>query len=521
MSRRRLLAALTALALLLAVAPLAAQPPSDRLPDRAPAHGPRDAAGDAPFLVGTAAVPADPISPNPEDPFEDVCLGGYGSFCTRPMTEIRDPLFARAIAVTGDGDQTLILLTTTAEGLFAAYKDHYGDNGTYRIRQRVAEQTGVPATHVIVQSDHSHAAPDTIGIWGGVPRWYMDQLAEAAVQSAVDAYEARQPAVLSVGSADGPALRSLYDEPPNNVTDDEFRALFADAPDGRRIATLVNYSPHATVLGSGNRGGASGDWPAWAAEEVEDLFGGGGLGTIGAIGATDWNKLSDMDAAEAEARERIRRLVLEAEAGRTPVEGSEIAVETVFIQEQLTQPVLLANYLTGIPGGPAGQRGSIAIERDTSPPWVTGATLGTYAGAARIGDVFLSTVPGEAFPHLQSRFRDTVEGAQSHFIIGAANDFLGYMTETPESYLQAMQKGTLFLAGCPDSALREAAGLESGCNDHWTLQVSPVMGQHVICTVQDAAERMGFTVTERSGDCPFLTALDGAAAPAEHPGAAR
>jgi hypothetical protein len=318
MRNRALIAAALVLVVLTGALPLSARPsPPDRLPGHAPADGVRGAG--VPFLVGVAAATAEPAGPDPDDPYAGVCLGGYGTFCTRPMTEMRDPLFARALAVTGDDDQTLVLITTTAEGLFAAYKDAYGENGTHAIRQRVAERTGVASTNVIVQSDHSHAAPDTIGIWGGVPRWYMDQLADAAVEAAVDAVASRQPAVLSVGATDGPPLRSLYDEPPNNITDDELRVLFADTPDGERIATLVNYSPHATVLGSSNRGGASGDWPAWAAEEVEELYGGGGIATIGAIGATDWDKSGTPDEAEAEARQRLRRLITEAEAARVPV----------------------------------------------------------------------------------------------------------------------------------------------------------------------------------------------------------
>jgi hypothetical protein len=514
-----------AVALLAGTLPLSARSAPERLPDHAPAHGVRGAdaspGDEAPFLVGVAAVPADPIGPDPDDPYAGVCLGGYGSFCTRPMTEVRDPLFARGLAVTGAGGETLVLLTVTAEGLFAAYKDAYGENGTHAIRQGVAERTGVPASNVIVQSDHSHAAPDTIGIWGGVPRWYMDQLAEAAVQAGAEAVAARVPAELSVGVAQGPPLRSLYESPPNNVTDDELRVVFADSPEGERIATLVNYSPHATVLGSSNRGGASGDWPAWAAEEVEDLYGGGGIATIGAIGATDWGKSGSSAEAEAEARQRLRRLITEAEAARVPVAGDEVAVETVFIREALTQPVLLANATPGISAevsGLAGQKGSLTMERDIRRPWLSGGLVGTYAGAARIGDVFLSAVPGEAFPHLQLRLAEGVEGASAHLMIGAANDFLGYMVESPESYLQAMQKGTLFLAGCPDSPVREGVGLEGGCNDHWTLQVSPVMGQHVLCTVQDAAVDLGFAVSNAASACPMLTALDGQAAPPEHPG---
>jgi hypothetical protein len=49
--------------------------------------------------------------------------------------------------------------------------------------------------------------------------------------------------------------------------------------------------------------------------------------------------------------------------------------------------------------------------------------------------------------------------------------------------------------------------------------VSPTIGRHIVCTVQDAAERIGFEVTSRADECGLLTATDGHGAPAEHPGA--
>jgi hypothetical protein len=467
---------------------------------------PVEAAAPAPFLVGAAASSADP-----EGSYEGICIGGYGAFCTRPMTEVRDPLFARAIAITGEGGEgdTLIVVTTTATGLFSQYKSHWGEVGATDIRRIVAERTGVPAGNIIVQSDHSHAAPDTIGIWGGVTVAYMERLRDAAVDAAVTAFEEREPAVVSVGTADGPPLKTSYDRPPTNMADDELRVLFAEDRSGRAVATLLNYSPHATVLGSSNRGGASGDWTAWAAEELEFAHGGVGVAAIGAIGATDWNKVgATEEEREAEARHRIRRLVSEAYAGRQAVGGDEVAVRTTLLREPLAAPVLTANLLPGIPSPGVGVAdGAVSMERATTPPALTGLAVGTYASAARVGDVLLSAFPGEAFPQLQAALVDGVE-ARAHFVIGAANDFLGYMAAGEDTYLQALENGTLFLAGCPDSDLRKALGRQGGCNDHWTLMVSPTIGRHTLCTVQAAAEEIGFDVAGQEAACPILTALD-------------
>jgi hypothetical protein len=366
----------------------------------------------------------------------------------------------------------------------------------------------------VVQSDHSHAGPDVIGLWGGVPEWWMELQREAVVDAAVQAYERREPAHLSVASVQGPPTKSSYSFGTNSERDDEFRLLVAESPEGERLLTFVNYSPHATVLGSSNKTGTSGDWTSWAAQEAEALYGGFGVGAVGSIGSTDWNKVSgSQDDKEAEARQRLRSLMATATQALVPVQGSTVAVQSTFLREQLTQPVLAANFVPGVVGL-LGQ-GELRIDRDIRPPWYTGGFVGTYAGALRLGELFVAVAPGEVFPRVNRMLRESVE-AQDHFFLGAANDFLGYMTESEESYLQTLQEGATYLPGCPEE---ELVGGDPACPDHWTLMVSPTIGTHVMCTIQDAADTIGLTTGARNDRCAALTALDGVGAPPEAPGA--
>ena len=465
------------------------------------------------FLVGTAAVDANPATP--------VCLGGYGSFCTRPMTGVKDPLLARALAVTGTDGETVVLVTTTNIGLFAAYKDTQGANGIYDIRQRIAAVTPVASDHVVVVSDHSHAGPDTIGIWGGVEKPYMDLLAQAAVDAAAQAVAAQRPAHLSVAAVQGPPLQSSYRDV-RAIPDAEFRALFADdATTGERIATFVNYAPHATVLGSNNEM-ATGDWAAWGPQEAEQLWpGSGAIATLASLGATDWRKIGNTsDEKEQEARTRLRTLLVAADQAAQPLTSGEVGAVTTFVREEVAQPVLLANYGPGLDYG----EGDVRIDRAITPPWLTGSVLGTYAGAVRIGEVFVSTIPGEPFPQLQNDLRERggVTGTAAHFMLGGAQDFLGYMVTPLADYQQVLTEGATFLAGCPEEAVLDGAGQnpDGACPDHWTLMVSPTIGAHVVCTVQDAAQSLGFGV-DRQDACEVLTATDGQQAPAETPADAR
>lgn len=236
------------------------------------------AADALPFEVGGAKALANPPAG------QRLCLGGYGDCANgkgRTMTGIKDDLYARAIAV-GSGRNGMIIVTTTNIGFFAAYKAP--GIGIYYLRQAVAQRTGLPASSVIVQSDHSHSGPDTIGIWGGVPTEYVKQMQGAAVDAASAAWRGRVPADLFVGTAVGTGVTSSYKTGPNVGQDQELRLLWATSKaTGKRIVTYTNYSPHATVLPSSNTR-ASGDWPEWAAQMAEARFGGAGVSGVGTLG---------------------------------------------------------------------------------------------------------------------------------------------------------------------------------------------------------------------------------------------
>jgi hypothetical protein len=197
-----------------------------------------------------------------------------------------------------------------------------------------------------------------------------------------------------------------------------------------------------------------------------------------------------------------------------------VSAKTVFLREPVMQPILFANLL---PEGTVEKTGAlgydISMDRDTNAPFLTGTTLGTYAGAARIGDVFLGSSPGEPFPEIQEYLRDEggVTGARAHFHLGAANDFLGYMLRPIDHYPQVATEGAMFLGGCPEEQLYEFVGVDydGACPDHWTLMVSPTIGSHVACTIQNTALGLGFSAARKDEACAELTAVDGVAGPAE------
>ena len=219
----------------------------------------------------------------------------------------------------------------------------------------------------------------------------------------------------------------------------------------------------------------------------------------------------------------MQRLLEVAHRQLADVEGDEVRVDSRFIVETITQPVLLLNYKPGLPTDQPGSPGEgydLRIDREILPPFLNGTLFGTYISAIRVGGLFFSTFPGEPFGELEHALRyGGVQGPQAHFLLGAANDFFGYMVLQPETYWHTFQTGATWIAGCPEQQLYDALGVpyDGGCADHWSLMVSPTIGQHIVCTLQDGAEAIGFAAGSRSELCAPLTLLDDAMPPGEVP----
>lgn len=537
----------------------------------------------------------------------NLCTGGYGIFCgwyaqaDRPNAiATTDQLATRALVISSQPagaatEESVLIITTSAIGFFAAYKDEIAADGRVvsrpgltDTRRRIAAELGIGFDRIFIQSDHSHRSPDTIGIWGGVPASYYQQVQQDMMAVARDAWQKREPVELYIGSVQGdkvscperysidadPAkgdsllpscqVSSLYSFAPNKAVDNEFRLLELRSADAtKRVAALVNYSPHATVLDDTGSEVLSGDWTAWAASMLDSTDGGIGLATVATLGRTDFNSQNNIGEGDERNlnRERAARARLryffdtlasgDAGPGIRPmqrVSGEQIDSSEVFIREVVTNPVFYANYapfvsapgfanpealfsdptalLQSIFGDDYPNRSRTSIDRSTTPPYLTGNIMGTFTAAFRLGDVFFATAPGEEFPNAQLHLRDNkgVSNAQMHFFLGATNDFLGYMGPA-EGYDQVVAQGATYFF-CPPGELESGArdavspvtnplGYEAGrlfdeksCPDHFILMTSPTIGDHVLCSVQRAAARIGFTTGDENPACALMTASD-------------
>jgi hypothetical protein len=223
------------------------------------------------------------ITPDPLLPVS----GGFGP--TKPATEKRGELTARAL-VLRNGDTTIAVVVLDVLGFPSALGD--------RVRAKVGR---IPPENILIAATHTHSAPDCYafpdgrGGHTGDLKWMQfacDRAAEA-VNAAIDAMA---PVSLRVatGEARGKIAYNyyapdLYDRRMSVIQ------LVGQGPQGKPVATLVNYAIHPEVLGSGV-GVVSPDLVGPLCEQVEKQAGGVALflnGAQGGMVTADNRKLDD------------------------------------------------------------------------------------------------------------------------------------------------------------------------------------------------------------------------------------
>ncbi len=253
--------------------------------------------------------------------FQAVVLAGYEGFVTgddiRPALEIHDDLYATCLAVTRE-DTTLLLVSLDLVGLWHHYINP--------VKRRLEQETGVPFENIIVAATHTHAGPDSIGLWAfdfGFDTSYLRLVMEAIHGSARAALEDRETVRMKSATVYPPACydrntlemktdgecllgpQQADNMPPlpdydqhilqNDLRDPWLRntkisAMRFDRPGGSTVASLVNFHSHPEIFGK-ETNTISSDYPHYTRRVLEERFGGTAIfvsGTVGnQIGAWD------------------------------------------------------------------------------------------------------------------------------------------------------------------------------------------------------------------------------------------
>ena len=147
-----------------------------------------------------------------------------------------------------------------------------------------------------------------------------------------------------------------------------------------------------------------------------------------------------------------------------------------YIREPITGPAVQALFT-------AGNHTGMRLLRSHESPWVVGETIRTVTSALRVGGVLFAGTPGEGFNAIGAGVRSAVGGAQEVIQLGLANDQLGYLI-APISYVPII-------------------AAEVPVNDNIIFNVSPTIGDHVMCSDIGLALKIGFTGSSPATCAPY------------------
>jgi hypothetical protein len=118
-------------------------------------------------------------------------------------------------------------------------------------------------------------------------------------------------------------------------------------------------------------------------------------------------------------------------------------------------------------------------------PWRTANVVGSVTGSVRIGDILLSSMPGEAYPQIPLDVRAAMKdsGIKGFMTAGLSNDQLGYIIANfPDSSPQVLIRG-------------------AGGNDNILFNMSQTLGERLTCSLlRGAGEVTGKGSTYRDSD---------------------
>jgi len=164
---------------------------------------------------------------------------GWPSERGKPVDAVRDPLYAKALAVS-DGERRAVIVVCDSLG------DHVGYSPP--ARRLIEQRTALRPDEVIIVATHAHTTPETcdIGDRPVDPRW-VAEMSERAARCAAQALEQCRPAELRLIRKEVPGLnanRRRDDRP----CDREMVALVAVDASGVPFGALIVFAAHPTTV---------------------------------------------------------------------------------------------------------------------------------------------------------------------------------------------------------------------------------------------------------------------------------
>ncbi|MEQ1564271.1 MAG: hypothetical protein ABMA64_01445 [Myxococcota bacterium] len=358
--------------------------------------------------------------------FQASWIAGFQN--SRPANGVRDA----SLGLQGEGDglwATALVLDQGAVRVAVVALDAFGVmiDDTRAIRE-AADAAGLDVDYLVVHSSHTHAAPDTLGIYGpdvattGYDPRYAAQVRDTVIDALTEAVGALEPVSVAVGEVDADTYHPdgvgnlIWDTRDPVIVDSRIGAARFARADGSTVATVVHFSNHpeetadvwalftANFVHALRRTVSDGvDWGQGARPGL------GGVtmywnGTVGGMMTSLGARVEDPTGAVPEARtfekaDTLGRLLgemaLDAVEAASPIEPALAAR-----RDELLLPVDNNGFQAMFLMGTIGSRQ--IYDFDPSAPVTADNTpfVQSEVGLVEVGPWRILCLPGEWFPEL-------------------------------------------------------------------------------------------------------------------------
>jgi len=340
----------------------------------------------------------------------DLYIAGYFTMMAPKVKGVHDDICVRTI-VLSDEKTKIALISVECIGILADFID--------RVRDRLIAYN-FKEKNVFIFSTHTHAAPDTMGLWGpligksGINGKYSIFLIDSIVTSVIEAEKNLEEVEIFLSKS---TLDNLIENYRVEGTINADLLLLKFISKKGLMGTLWTFSAQPEMTTRENVS-ISSDYPGLVCDMIEKEFGGISLFGLGLCGAQSpiycEEGFEKMELFATEIFNEIRNIYDDAEK----LEVTTIEIRHRKIKVKIENSDFLLLFSIGI------------FNRELLDNYAT-----TTISKIRIGKLHMVHIPGEPFPGLFSKILEENNDIEIMFI-SLSNDAIGYLIPLDEFRLK-------------------------------------------------------------------------------------
>ncbi|MFI5454462.1 MAG: hypothetical protein ACHRXM_03340 [Isosphaerales bacterium] len=351
------------------------------------------------------------ITPDPLLPVS----GGMGR--PNPSREKRAEITARAI-VFRKGNVSVAVVSLDLLGFPSVLGD--------RVRTKVSR---IPAQNILIGSTHTHSAPDCYAFPDGKGGHtgdlkYMDFVCGKAAEAVNEAIDRLEPAWIKIatGEAHGKIAYNYYAP---DLYDRRMSVIQAVSPQGKTIATLVNYAVHPEVLGN-DVGILSPDLVGPLCEKIEATAGGTAVFMNSAQGGMVTADNRNLDQPKDPNRGYWKDSRTWEECLRIGQLMANEALRILKDAREQKDPGLFCEAVTLRFPVDSPQMWAVVTRSPLEYPHNDDQSVNARINLINLGNAQILTIPGEALPNIGFYLKRKMRG-KHNLLFGLTNEAFGYI----------------------------------------------------------------------------------------------